>query len=83
MAILEEEVEIVLSGSNIKYFESLGYVIPKEKDKWERIRTPRGAKILVKVEDLPEKSSVKLTKICDDCGTQIPNQILRCIEKQE
>ncbi len=74
MAILEKEVEIVLAGRTIKYFEDLGYLIPRGIDNRGRTRTPKGTKIWVKVEHLQKGSEVKLTKICDDCGKQIPNQ---------
>ncbi|WP_187118797.1 zinc-ribbon domain-containing protein [Bacillus marasmi] len=74
MAILEKEVEIVLAGRTMKYFENLGYSIPRRIDNRGRTRTPKGTKIWVKVEHLQKGSDVKLTKICDDCGIQIPNQ---------
>lgn len=73
MAILEKEVWINLAGNN-EYYESKGYTIPRETDKWGRSRTPRGSKILVDVNDLSLKSSVKVTKVCDDCGSQEPNK---------
>ncbi|MFP5110233.1 zinc-ribbon domain-containing protein [Neobacillus sp. C211] len=75
MAILEKEVEIFLNPSNVKHYEKLGYEIPKVKDKRGIIRVPNGTKILVKIEELPKKSHIKLTKICDECGKHIPNQI--------
>lgn len=74
LAILENEVEIPLVGRTIKYFESLGYPIPRRIDNRGRIRTEQGTKIYVKVEHLPKDSSVRVTKVCDDCGKQIPNQ---------
>ncbi|PHA03009.1 hypothetical protein COE51_01310 [Bacillus pseudomycoides] len=82
MAILEKEVWIGLGGSNKKHFESLGYTIPKGKDKWGKIRVPRGTKILVKVNDMPKRSKVKLTKICDICGGIIYNQPYEAILQQ-
>jgi hypothetical protein len=67
LAILETEVWVGIM-KNAKYYEKLGYVIPKYKDKRQRMKIKRGTKILVKVEDLSSGSNVKLTKICDDCG---------------
>lgn len=64
MAVVETEVYIELSGGiNIKYYESLGYTIPKGK-----YGVKRGTKLLVKVEHLPNNSNVRLTKKCDICG---------------
>ena len=31
MGLISKEVEVVLNGSNIKYYESLGYEIPRRK----------------------------------------------------
>jgi hypothetical protein len=73
LSILEKEVWVGINR-NSKYYENLGYTIPKTKDNWGRKTTPRGTKILVKVEDLLKTSDVKVTKICDDCGNHIPNQ---------
>lgn len=73
MAILEKEVEISLHGRNVKYFEKLGYEIPRRKDKQGRNRIEFGAKITVKVEHLAKTSSALVTKICDDCGCIVEN----------
>jgi very-short-patch-repair endonuclease/predicted transcriptional regulator len=73
MAILEKEVWVGLSGNNINHFENLGYEIPRYKPKKGKLRVKKGTKILVKVEDLIENSSIKLTKICDCCSKSIPN----------
>ncbi len=67
MAILEKELWVSLSGNNIKHYESKGYFIPREIDKWGRNRVKRGEKILVNIDDLPI-TNVKVTKVCDDCG---------------
>lgn len=67
MAILEKDVWITLAG-NVKYYENLGYEIPRRKDARSQMSVKRGTKILVKVEDLPEQCNIKVTKICDDCG---------------
>ena len=34
MGLISEYVEIKLGGRNIKYYENLGYEIPRRKDKW-------------------------------------------------
>jgi predicted transcriptional regulator len=74
LAILESEVLITLNPANIKYYEDKGYEIPKFKTKWGKISTPRGTTIIVKVKDLSQGSHAKVTKVCDDCGENIPNK---------
>ena len=51
--ILDEIVWVSLSGSNIKYYESLGYNIPRSyaNGRKDRITVKRGTKILVRVKD--------------------------------
>jgi hypothetical protein len=66
LAILEKEVWVVLGGRNLDYYEKLGYEIPEIRGKHTTI--------LVKIEDLPKGSHVKLTKICDVCKKIIPDQ---------
>jgi hypothetical protein len=71
MGLITKEVKIGLGGSNIKYYENLGYKIPKENDNRGRLRTPNGTKILVKTKDLQNNSSAKVDIECDDCGKKI------------
>lgn len=79
MAILEKEVWAGLGGNNAKYFENLGYDIPRSINKYGNLTIPIGTKILVKVKELPKSSNEKLTKICDDCGKHIPRQPYKAI----
>lgn len=65
--LLSTEVEVVLGGTNVKYFENLGYEIPRRKDKQYKMRYERGATITVKVEDLPEYSTTLVDLNCDCC----------------
>ena len=67
--IISKEVEVVL-GNNVKYWESKGYKIPRFKNKWGKIVFKKGTKILVKVEDLPTNSNVKVLCKCDCCGRE-------------
>lgn len=69
LAILEKKIMIGLA-TNFKFWEKLGYEIPREKNKWGAITIPKGTKLLVNVNDLPKGSNVKVTKICDDCGKE-------------
>jgi hypothetical protein len=72
MAILEKKVQISV-GRNVAYLENKGYEIPKEEDRWGRLRIPRGTKIEIMVEDLYEGSNARVTKKCDDCGKETRN----------
>lgn len=71
--MLDREVWICLSGENVSYWISKGYVIPKyfnkRKNKW---LIKRGTKILVKVEDLPKRSHVKILCKCDNPNCSHP-----------
>lgn len=73
--ILTKEVEIRANGSNVKYYESLGYEVPKRKAS-KRIyrRTGKeymydlGKTFLVKIEDLPPQSTFTISAACDYCN---------------
>lgn len=81
MAILEQEILIMLNSKNIKYFEDMAYEIPRVKGKWGKTVVPRGTKISVIVSNLPEGSNVEVTKVCDNCSKHIPNQTYYSILK--
>jgi len=66
--LLTKEVEVILNNSIIKYYSNLGYDIPKIKNKYGDYTTPRGTKIIVKVEDLSHGSRVQVDVKCDCCG---------------
>jgi hypothetical protein len=74
--LLTKEVEIVLHPSNIKYYESLGYEIPRRRKNnhvsKNDLRVPRGTKIIVKIEDLLKGSQTKVMVECDYCGKEHP-----------
>lgn len=67
MGLLSTEVEVVLHN-NIKYYESLGYDIPKRINKKNQVVNDIGSKISVRIEDLPPQSSVCVDVECDNCG---------------
>ena len=73
MSILEKEVIIRLHTLTVNYYEGKGYDIPK-KIKNGILRVDYKSSILVKVEDLPNGSNLKVTKVCDDCGKKMPNR---------
>ena len=67
MSLLSTEVEVGLCN-NIKYYESLGYVIPRTYDKRRsRYSVKRGTTLLVKISDLPQNSHVKVNVQCNCC----------------
>ena len=67
MGLITKEVEIGLVSQTIRYYEKLGYIIPKRKDKQGRLKTPKKAKIIVKVKDLTKGSNVFIDVQCDCC----------------
>lgn len=69
--ILDEYIEITLNGANLRYYENLGYEIPRKKDKWGKLRVPKGTKIIIKTSDLQKKSNVKIRVSCDNCNKEI------------
>jgi hypothetical protein len=73
MGLITKQIEVVLSNSTIKYYENLGYEIPRKKDRLGRLVTPRNTKILVMVKDLQNGSHVIINATCDCCGKPIEN----------
>ena len=65
--LITKEVEITLNGKNIKYYESLGYPIPRIKNKKGNLTVPFGTKLLVKIEDLQKSSNIQIEVQCDYC----------------
>lgn len=65
--ILTTEVEIIL-GNNTKYYEDLGYVIPRRIDSKGRLSIKKKTKILVKLKDIPLRSHAMIRIKCDYCG---------------
>lgn len=70
MGLLSKEVYITLTAVNINYYEASGYEMPRRKDKQNKMTVPRGTKIVVKVEDLSPRSSVKVLIQCDCCNKE-------------
>ena len=67
MGLISKEVEVVLQGTNIKYYEELGYEIPRKRNKYGQVTIARGTKIKVKIEHLPLNSSCLVEICCDNC----------------
>ena len=73
--ILPQITEVGIGGKNIKYYEDLGYNVPKHLSKGV-LRYSIGSKIEVNVLDLHSNSNAKVYVKCDCCGEllHIPNQ---------
>lgn len=67
MGLITKEVEVELSSNTIKYYENLGYKIPRIRNKWRKYTVPRGTKIRVKVKDLKYNSKTIVDVECDNC----------------
>ena len=67
MGLITKEVEVLLNGKNIRYYESIGYEIPRMKS-FGAMRVPKGTKIIVPVIDLSPTSSTLVEIQCDCCG---------------
>lgn len=63
--LLDTEVEIRL-GNRVKYYEDLGYEIPRRKNNY-KFTIAKDATIKVKVQDLPLGSKIKVNVLCDYC----------------
>lgn len=82
--LLTEKVEVLLHGDRIKYYENLGYEIPRRRYN-NHDYVPKGSTIIVNVEDLSEKSSNKVQVKCDNCGKIVErpySQYFRYHDKQ-
>lgn len=90
--ILTKEVEMRVHGKTVEYYKSLGYDIPmRTASKSIRNQTGRefaydlGNTFIVKVEDLPRYSQVKILVECDMCkeviNTVSYNNYIATIEK--
>jgi hypothetical protein len=73
MGLIIKKIEVNLNPNNVKYFENLGYEIPKRKTKEGRIQFKQGTKIIVKVKDLQDGSNSKVNVQCDGCEKLLEN----------
>lgn len=69
MGLIYDEIEIS-ANAQVKYFENLGYKIPKYVDSQGRLRVARGTTIRVKVQDLKPKSHFLVDVKCDYCNNK-------------
>lgn len=71
MGLESKEVWQGVCGNAQKYYENLGYIIPKFENINGKHQVQRGTKILVKVEDLPEGSHTLVDVKCDNCNKKL------------
>ena len=68
MGLISKEVEIGLSPNNIKYYQDLGYSIPRNKNIIGKLVVKKGTIIKIKIEDLPKGSNVYINVQCNNCS---------------
>ena len=69
--ILPQKIEITLNRSTTRYYENIGYYIPRQRDKRGRLTVKEGTKITVDVLDLPKNSHELIEVSCDCCNKKI------------
>jgi len=65
--LITKEVEVVLGSININHYEEKGYEIPRVKRPSGKMQVERNTKIIVIVNDLPEKCKQEIEYSCDYC----------------
>lgn len=70
MGLISTEVEVILNGSNIKYYENLGYEIPRYNNVNNKLVVKKRTKIKVKISDLQKNSNVYVDVKCDCCNKE-------------
>jgi len=70
--LLSKEVEIGLGSKNIKYYEELGYFIPRIINKKGKLAVVLGSKIKVSISDLPNATNVLVDVKCDSLFCEHP-----------
>lgn len=68
MGLITQEVEVTLVSHMIKYYQDLGYEVPRQINKYNNLVVPRGTKIKIDVYDLPRGSDIYVKVKCDNCG---------------
>ena len=71
MGLITKEVDVCIVNNNYRYYENLGYYIPKEINKNGKEIIKNGTYIKVKVCDLPKNSHYNVDVECDRCGDKL------------
>lgn len=67
--ILPQKIKVFCDGNVVKYYENLGYQIPKYyNQRRKKYAVKRGTTIEVNADDLPPKSNLIISCECDKCG---------------
>ena len=66
--IIDEYVDILAHGTNVRLLEEMGYNIPRYKDADGRLRIKRGTRIRVKICKEIMTSKERVNCKCDGCG---------------
>ena len=77
MGLITKEVEVKVNSKTVKYYESLGYKIPKKEASDKHVKRFKkgftydfGNIFIVKVDDLTRNSKVKVLVKCDYCNKE-------------
>jgi hypothetical protein len=68
--ILQKTVKVIVS-THYKYYEKLGYLIPKYINSRGKLSVKQNTRIEVDVKDLPSNSRAKVLIQCDVCGKKL------------
>lgn len=73
--LITKEVEVAINGNNAKYYESLGYEIPRVKNIKGNFVVKRGTTIVIDANDLTSENRTLIDVKCDCCKSdkQIAN----------
>ena len=67
--LITTEVLVGVNGKNIERYEELGYEVERYYNEYnKKMFVKKGTKLIVKTEDLSEKSRVSVDVECDGCG---------------
>lgn len=66
--LLDSHVVVKVKNSDIKYYENLGYIVPRYIDKQKRLKVKRGTEIIVNINDLLPNSGALINIKCDYNG---------------
>lgn len=77
MGLISTQAEVVVGGSNVAYYDELGYSIPKYKNIRKDMVVKHGTKIMVNINDLTDCSRAQVNVVCDgiNCITPVKENI--------
>ena len=68
--VVSKEVDVKIAPTTMRYYEELGYAIPKKRNKDGKLVLDRYTSIKVKIEHLPKMANVFILAKCDYCGQE-------------